>query len=1476
LTDALQMKEKSLLLIISLLLIGEVADLKAQNRLEDFFPAPKNGNTYVIAHRGVHIGIPENSLAAYEKAIDLGCDFIEIDVRATKDGELVSVHNPRIDAYVSGTTGKVSDFTLEELKALDIGERIGPEWKGTRIPTFEEILLLCRGKIGIYLDLKEPLVPELVQLIKEYGMERAIVWYIPAYKTAALKDLKRLCPDCLPMPDPGPKENIATIAARLQPAVIATDMGQLNEEYMQIARENHTFVFVDEDSGDEAEWTKILEWGTEGIQSDHPEELIRFLTYKDFTKYVDPFIGTGGHGHTFPGAMRPFGMVQISPDTRLEDWDGSSGYHYSDPTIMGFSHTHLSGTGAPEFCDILLMPTLGKIQMQVGDEKDSSTGYRSSFNHHSETASPGYYSVLLDDYQVKAELTASTRSGFHQYTFPASDSSNIIIDLLNRDRVIEANIQVLSDTVITGFRRSIRWAKDQHVYFYAKFSRPFEKYGIAINDTLVDGISRAEGENIKACVSYQTRQDEKILVKIGISAVSVEGAKMNLEAENRGWDFEDIRYQAKKAWNKHLSRIELEGGSEREKRIFYTSLYHTAMAPIIFNDVDGQYRGVDLKVHRAEGFTRYSVFSLWDVFRAQMPLYTILEPSRMNDFLKTFLAVYKNGGRLPHWEIWGNYSGSMIGHHSLPVILDAYNKGIRDFDIDLAYGAMKNQLDHSGYYARMGYIPADKSGGSVSICLEYSYNDWCMAEMAKNLGKEEDFLVYQQRAQFYRNLFDPGTGFMRPKNSDRSWVDPFDPAEGSEHFVEGNSYQYSLFAPHDVVGLIKLLGGDKSFELWLDQLFTHQSEYDAGVKDASGLIGQYAHGNEPSHHMAYLYNYAGAAPKTQEIIRRILDTMYDDTPAGLEGNEDCGQMSAWYILSSMGFYPVNPGDANYIIGTPLFDRVTIHLENGKDFVIEARDVSDLNLYIQSATLNGLPHTKSWITHEDISKGGELHFAMGPEPNMDWGTSLEDRPTSMEFMPAVSMPYIQNRDPDFLDSIEVSLLCETEDAKIYYTLDGSEPGEGSPRYTAPFVLKNSTQIKFMAVKYGLQKSIAVTEKVNKLEYEAFHNYEDRMMEQGLKYLYYEGEFMFVSELSSLQPVEKGIISHFSIDDRNTDKYFGYEYKGFIRIPEDGAYTFYNKSNDGSILYLDGKEFINMDGGHPAHESFRTIALKKGTYRIAQKYFQMGGAYLNRVSWKGPGFEKTEIPSMVLFHEPYMPERGICAHRGAMDTHPENTLAAFKEAVRLGVHMIEFDVRLTRDGHLVILHDETVDRTSKGQGKIAELSLDEVKQLDAGSWKSDKFAGEKIPTLQEALAVMPANIWLNVHIKGGKELGEKVARVIVAEKRMHQAVIACGAEAAQAAKMICPEILICNMERQGNRVAYMEETIRQESQFIQLLRNRTGQHMDQEIARLKQHNIRVNYCCTNTVEDLETLLNNGVDFILTDRPSVMLEELAKIEL
>ena len=937
---------------------------------------------------------------------------------------------------------------------------------------------------------------------------------------------------------------------------------------------------------------------------------------KNYTQYVDPFIGTGGHGHTFPGAMVPFGMVQLSPDTRMENWDGSSGYHYSDKTIMGFSHTHLSGTGAPEFCDILFMPTTGKVNVLVGDEENSETGYRSKFSHENEFASAGYYKVLLDDYNVKVELTATNRTGFHRYTFPESGESNIIIDLLNRDRVIASEINILSDTEISGFRRSVRWAKDQHVYFYAKFSKPFKSVGIAVNDEIVKNIKTAKGKNIKGFVNYTTEEGESVSVKVGISSVSIDGAKKNLEAENKDWEFDKIKNEAQQLWENHLSKIEIEGGTDRERRIFYTGLYHTAMAPVTLNDVDGNYRGVDREIHKVDGFTRYTVWSLWDIFRTQMPLYTIIDPNRMNEYIQTFLEIYKNGGRLPHWEIWGERSGSMIGHHSLPIILDAYNKGIRDYDVKLAYNAMKNQVDQSGSYSNMGFQP----GGSVSEVMEYAYNDWCIAEMAKNLGKEEDYLHYQKRAQFYKNLFDETTGFMRPKNSDGTWLTPFDPTEGTHHFVEGNSYQYTLFAPHDMNSLIDSIGGDENFDKWLDNLFTIKSKHDNVIVDATGLIGQYAHGNEPSHHMAYLYNYIGKPWKTQAMISQILETLYDDSPDGISGNEDCGQMSAWYIMSAMGFYPVCPGEPTYTFGSPVFDKVTMKLENGKKFTVEAENVSKNNKYIQSVTLNGKDYDRSWFKHEDILNGSTLVFNMGEKPNKSWGIAKESRPFTEPLQPYVTLPYAVTSDAFFLHTGKVALKCLDKEAKIHYTIDGSEPSENSTLYKDPITVNKTSVIRFTAFKKRMLSSTPVSIKMKKLEYENFTNYENKLkFDPGLEYKYYQAHVINEFELDDLEPLEIGIISRITADERKREDYFGYSFSGYLKIPRDGIYSISISSNDGNTFFLDGKKF---GGG--------SIAIRKGIYKISQKYFQLGNKKWDIVTWEGPGIKKQEIPRSAYFH------------------------------------------------------------------------------------------------------------------------------------------------------------------------------------------------------------------------------------------------------
>jgi predicted alpha-1,2-mannosidase len=946
---------------------------------------------------------------------------------------------------------------------------------------------------------------------------------------------------------------------------------------------------------------------------------------KDYTQFTDPMIGTGGHGHTFPGAVVPFGMVQISPDTRWEDWDGSSGYHYSDKTIMGFSQTHLSGTGAPEYCDVLLMPTVGKVQILPGEENDPKSGYRSAFSHNNEHASPGYYSVMLDDDGIKAELTATTRSGLHRYTFPASDQSNIILDIKNRDQVLESNIEIISDTEIQGLRKSRRWADEQFVYFYAKFSKPFNKCGIAVNDTLVDGIKKAEGKNLRAFFQFRTAGNEEVMVKVGISAVDVNGARKNLEAENPGWDFDGIASLAREKWNTFLSRIDVEGGTEKQKRIFYTSLYHSAIAPNEFMDVDHRYRGIDHKIHTATGFTNYTVFSLWDTFRANMPLYTIIDPARYADFIKTFLEMYRVAGILPQWELAGNNTAVMIGYHTHSAILDAYVKGIKGIDYELAFEAMKKRVEGIGYYKDLGYIPADKAGGSVSMVLEYAYNDWSVAQMAKALNKQEDYRDFTYRSQFYRNMYDPTTGFMRPKNSDRNWVTPFDPAEGSDHFVEGNSFQYSLFAPQDVNGLIDLIGGDEKFIAWMDTLFIKKSGHDLNVIDASGLIGQYAHGNEPSHHMAYLYNYAGVPWKTQGIVRQIIDTLYDDKPDGLSGNEDCGQMSAWYILSAMGFYPVCPGSANYVIGSPLFEQVRINLQNGRQFSIRAIGVSAENKFIQSATLNGSHYSKSWITHQDIMNGGELIFTMGNVPGKSWGTAREDRPFTEKYDKAASLPYAVTKDEFFLKSGEVAIKNDDPLAKTYYTTDGSRPTEQSRLYTSPLTLEQTTLVRFASFRPGMQSSLPVSVVVKKLEFENFTNYSNKgQFKPGLNFSYYEAHVMEENELDQFSPVETGIIPTLTIGNRKREDYFGYIYSGFLDIPADGIYTFSIKVNDRCTLYLDEKEF--MRGG------IKTIALKKGKYKLREKYFQLGARKFNTVCWSGPGIENQEIPAEAFFHQP----------------------------------------------------------------------------------------------------------------------------------------------------------------------------------------------------------------------------------------------------
>lgn len=789
---------------------------------------------------------------------------------------------------------------------------------------------------------------------------------------------------------------------------------------------------------------------------------------ENLTQYINPFIGTDAHGHTFPGASMPFGMVQLSPDTRLEGWDGCGGYHYSDSIVYGFSHTHLSGTGVPDYCDILFMPTTGEIRLNNGAENPGK-GYSSKFKHEKETASAGFYSCFLEDYHVGVELTATKRAGFHKYTFPESNQANIIIDLTHRDKVTGSEITIVSDQEIEGYRRSTGWANDQVIYFVAQFSKPFSNSGIEQEGQAITGKS-ASGKSIKAFVSFGTSLNEVILVRVGISAVSISGARKNMEAEITSWDFNQIKQKAQDAWNDELGKIYVEGGTPEQRTTFYTALYHAYLVPNLFMDVDGNYRGRDLQIYKAEGFDYYTVFSLWDTFRGEHPLFTITQQKRTSDFIKTMIAQYEHGGRLPVWELAANETECMIGYHSIPVIVDAYIKGIRDFDAEKAFEAMKHsaELDHFGLksYKEYGYIPAEDEAESVSKTLEYAYDDWCIAMLAKELGKMDDFKKYLERAQSYKNIFDPTTGFMRAKMNGR-WFEPFDPKEVNFNYTEANSWQYSFFVPQDINGLIEMVGGKEKFIDRLDQLFNESSETTGREQsDITGLIGQYAHGNEPSHHMAYLYNYVDEPWKTQQRTRQIMDELYHEKPDGLCGNEDCGQMSAWYVLSVMGFYPVTPGSSDYAIGSPLFDKVTIYLENGKTFSIEAKNNSRENMYIQSAALNGREYSKTFFSHTDIIQGGDLVFEIGPVMNKKWGTNPGDSPVSAITENLITpVPFIGQGSRTFIDTTTISLGSIIPDAEIYYTIDDSEPSVNAIKYTAPFVINETTTIKAIASRDG---------------------------------------------------------------------------------------------------------------------------------------------------------------------------------------------------------------------------------------------------------------------------------------------------------------------------------------------------------------------------------------------------------------------------
>ena len=706
---------------------------------------------------------------------------------------------------------------------------------------------------------------------------------------------------------------------------------------------------------------------------------------EDLIGYTNPMIGTDFTGNTYPGAQVPFGMVQLSPDNGLPGWDRISGYYYPDSTIAGFSHTHLSGTGAGDLYDISFMPVTNPYK--TGAEP---LGIYSSFSHNDESASAGYYRVLLKDYNINVELTATERCGIQRYTFPEAESS-IFLNLkkaMNWDFTADSHIEVVDSCTIRGYRHSWGWSPKQYIYFQTRFSRPFDAFQLDTTAITTKGKGRI-GTAAIARFDFKTKQNEEILVTTALSGTSMEAAARNLEAEAPKDDFDFYMKQAQENWTKELAKIEVTSDDADKKTIFYTAMYHAMLAPTIYSDVDGSYFGPDGQVHQAEGWTNYSTFSLWDTYRASHPLFTYLQPERVSDMIQCFLHFYEQNGALPLWNLYGWETDMMIGYHAVPVIVDAYLKGIGDFDPVKALEACvttANRDDYRsiGFYKEKGYVASDHENWSMSKTMEYAYDDYCIARMAEAMGEKEIADEFYRRSQNYRNVFNPETSFMQPRDSKGNFIPNYDPEAYIEDICESNGWQYYWSVAHDIDGLIELTGGEARFAERLDSMFTYETADKSKLPIFStGMIGQYAHGNEPGHHVIYLYNRVKQPWKTQQYAAQVMHTLYKNTPDGICGNEDCGQMSSWYVFSAMGFYPVDPISGQYEIGSPIFPEVKMYLANGKTFVVRAENVSDENIYIQSVTVNGQPYNKSYITHEMIMQGDTIHFVMGNKPGPVW-------------------------------------------------------------------------------------------------------------------------------------------------------------------------------------------------------------------------------------------------------------------------------------------------------------------------------------------------------------------------------------------------------------------------------------------------------------------------------------------------------------
>ena len=938
----------------------------------------------------------------------------------------------------------------------------------------------------------------------------------------------------------------------------------------------------------------------------------------DPVDYVNPFIGTGFHGHTYPGATTPFGMVQLSPDTRAGNWDACAGYHYSDTTIDGFSHTHLSGTGCADLADILFHPTTREIVIHDGE----CVLQPYFFSHDDERASCGYYAVTLPDVNIGVELTAAPRTGVHRYTFTGKGPRQVIVDLLHtvtEEKIDLCELRRTAPGELAGMRRTQGWVPNQYVFFAARFSEPFADVQL-LGD--------------KQAVLTFAPDVRTLTIAVGLSSVSVENARMNSLAEVPELDFDAVHARAVGQWRKALGDIVVEGGSRDEMTNFYTAQYHTKLTPNLMSDVNGEYRRHDQTVARMpEGESYYSTFSLWDTFRAWNPLQTLVDTALVNDMIRSMLDMYDSTGELPIWPLASGETGTMIGYHAVSVIADAYLKGIRGYDADKALEAMirSSNINKKGsdYYTVQGYIPSNIKRESVSCTLEYAYDDWAIARMAQAMGRDDVFGEYARRALNYVNVFDGSTCFFRGRQSDGNWSAPFEEFATGRDYTEATPWHYRFFVPHDVNGLIQLFGSREAFIREMDRLFTLESdEMQLDVSDVTGLMGQYAHGNEPSHHMAYLYNYVGQPWKTQELTRRLLHEMYAPTPEGIIGNEDCGQMSAWYVFSSLGFYPVCPGSNEFALTAPQFPKAVVRLANGRTLTVTA-DNPRRSVYIASVTLDGKPIDRNYITYDELMQGGELHFALRPRPDYERGTDDAAAPHSLTRGEAVSIPYTTQNVSLFAEPLAVALATPTPGAGKRETHDGSAPTQASALYAAPQPVDPSLTLKAKGFKPGAAPSRTLTLEAEKAVFRKGAPAGETAMRPGVAYSYYEGVFSCVDDIRKGKYVSSGTMPAPSIAQAPQEDHFGYIFTGSILIPERGVWEFMTKSDDGSVLTIGDRKVVDNDGSHASVMATGRVALEAGLHPYTLLYFEDYEGQDLSWGWKAPGAEGFEaIPEANL--------------------------------------------------------------------------------------------------------------------------------------------------------------------------------------------------------------------------------------------------------